>query len=202
MDQGSDSSHRELFRYIIASGEMRYIERTERLVFLEKIPGEVWLVRGVIPGCGSACDANLAQVILEFIMSCEGLDAETHQAALRLFAQKNGAAIVDHLRTSALIEEVDLILEYSLQCLFRSLGGEFELQSDERHIKVAFGACPLCGLRVESGLQRNGELAHIVLFDLIRTMLYQLDPAARVRLPDTYSDADHGIEIEIIRPIG
>jgi hypothetical protein len=181
---------------------MRYIERTERLMYLIEDAQNGWLVRGVIPGCGSACDVHLAQVVWEFIMSCEGLDADTLQAALRVFIQKNAAAIVEHIRENGPDGNVELLFEQTLRCLLHSLGADFDLQSDRKYLSARFADCPLCGSRHETRIQRHGGLAHEVLFDLVRTTVYKVDPAATVRMPETYSLADHGLDIEIIRPIG
>ena len=179
VDQEAAPSSRELFRYIIASGEMRYIERTERLLYLEKIPEAGWIVRGVIPGCGPSCDAGLGQVIVEFIMSCGGLAEETLQAALRVFAQKNAASIVEGISTGRADLEFDGLIDQTLDCLFQSLGGEYELETDERSYTSRFDNCPLCDQQ-DSGLPRNAQMAHEVLFELVRAAIYKLDPAATV----------------------
>ena len=201
MDQEAEPSRRELFRYIIASGEMRYIERTERLLYLEKISEGGWIVRGVIPGCGPTCDSGLGQVIVEFIMSCGGLAEETLQAALRVFAQKNAASIVESIGAGQSELTFDELVDQTLHCLFGSLGGEYEMRFDERSYSTRFDNCPLCNQQ-ESGLPRNAKVAHEVLLELVRAAIYKLDPAATVRSPGEYSTTDHPLQIEIIRPIG
>lgn len=201
MEHATESSARELFRYIIASGEMRYIERTERLVLLDHEPEDGWRVYGMIEGCGSACDVNLTQIILEFIMSCEGLDTATHQAALRVFSQKIAAAMVEQIKSSSADEQIEGLLDECLRCLLGSLGDRYVLKTDRSQISASFADCPLCALGGESGMQRHGELAHGVVFDLVRAVVYKLDPAAVVRTGQADTQKDHGLDLDIIRPI-
>jgi hypothetical protein len=181
---------------------MRFIERTERVMYLIEDPEMNWIVLGVIPGCGSTCNANLAQVLLEFIMSCEGLDQDTLQGALRVFVQKNVAAIVEYFRAQTPHSQIDFLFDQTLGCLLRSLGSEFELESDGMHYTASFDDCPICGLWGQSGIRRHGELGHEVLFDLFKTTVHSLNPAAHVRMPEGHSRLAHGLQFEIIRPIG
>jgi hypothetical protein len=192
----------ELFRYIIASGEMRFIERTERVLLLVDDPRLGWLVRGVIPGCGSTCDANLAQVILEFIMSCEGLDEETADSALRLFAHKNAANIVAHIKQEHPAASLTDLFELTLSCLIRSLGGSLVVKAEGKHYSGDFDGCPLCSEMAESGLTRGGEDAHKVVADLARALVHKLDPSANVKIPDRHTQTDHELSVEVIRTIG
>ena len=60
------------FQYLIASGDMRFIERTERSIVIIGEGDIDWVIRGEVEGCGEACHANLSQIFLEYLMSCEG----------------------------------------------------------------------------------------------------------------------------------
>ena len=66
----------ELFSYVVASGDMRFIEIAERVLFLRHDPERGLVIRGEVPECGPACYANLSHILLEHVMGHE----DRHQA--------------------------------------------------------------------------------------------------------------------------
>lgn len=196
-DERSEPSPREIFRYIIASGEMRYIERTERLIYLLDDPDEGWLVRGVIPGCGDSCDVDLSHLILEFIMSCEGLEKPTLQASVRVFTEKISSSVVDSIREAVSNGSEKDLLPLVLDCLFQSMGGAYTFHTEGDRISGTFDHCPLCVAISGSGIRRGGSFAHEVLLEIYQLAIRAINKAARVVVLTPFEVQEHDLSIEI-----
>jgi hypothetical protein len=200
VNEGSDPSRRELFRYIIASHEMRYIERAERRVHLLQESEAGWILRGFIPGCGASCEADLALVILEFLVSSGGGDKEASRASLRTFADRLGTSTVDHIRQMEPQADVDRLYESVSHCLFRSMGVGYTMQRDGNRYTGTFTQCPICKTSEESGLHRGCEIAHEVFVRLCRTAFRRLHPNAEVIARGSLDQPGHSLSLEITRP--
>lgn len=202
VNEGSDPSRRELFRYIIASREMRYIERAERRVHLLKDPQAGWILRGFIPGCGAACDADLALLILEFIVSSGGGDEETSRTGLQTFTNRLGTTTADHIRRMHPAAEADRLYDRVLRCLFRSMGQDYSLHKDGNRYIATFTRCPLCKTSEETGLHRGRRIAHEVFVELCRTAVRRLQHDAEVAPIASFDQPGHPLSLEVIRPNG
>src|SRR3989304_1429555 len=83
-----------VFQYVVSSTEMRFIERAERRICLGVgTDGGLRLV-GESPGCGDACRADLAELLLEYAMSCEGSkEPRLWREASQTFADQAGGGL-------------------------------------------------------------------------------------------------------------
>ncbi len=62
----------QLLWYVLASADMRYCEVGEREIYLRYDPAFGFVVRAKLIGSEQTCSINLAQILLEYSMSCEG----------------------------------------------------------------------------------------------------------------------------------
>jgi hypothetical protein len=187
----------ELFRYNIASCEMRFIERTERVVNLVHIPPAGWSIQGCIPGCGAECEADLAMILLEYLMSCEStLEMQASKPELSLSEQLT-RSLSDHLTDLSPGLSHDELAGIAIKCLVHSLDEHAQVRQDPDRITVWFAACPLCVIASESGMHRNIDQAHDLLVDMCRAAVTRLLPEVAVAASGKHGDEKHELELAI-----
>jgi hypothetical protein len=163
-------SHRvEIFRYNIASCEMRFIERAERLIHIVYEADGRWLLQGSIPGCGPTCHADLAKVMLEYLLSCEGIRAGSKPTPGSCFSEIVSSRLIGHLRTALPGSSEHELLESALGCLTNSFDAAPEEHFSIDQHSVLLSPCPLCARATEDGVRRMLDSAHRLLGDLYRT---------------------------------
>ncbi len=80
---GHQVNDTRLLQYIVASADMKYIEVGEREVYLKQNVETGFLVQATLVGSDRTCCIDLAQILLEYSMTCEGhrdLQARNNQA--------------------------------------------------------------------------------------------------------------------------
>jgi hypothetical protein len=186
-----------VFQYVIASADMRFIERTERNVVLYQDADGEWMIRGEVSGCGPACNVDLSHIILEFLMSCEGQDTTEQECSAQVFSEKIGWTLIDRLQEiKPLLSEEDL-LKKSLSCVMRSMGGEPTILIEADRCACYFSGCPLCLTISKMGLRRGKAPAHQLFQSLCETVAHRAHPTgAMVQLNVTVKD-DHDLAVEI-----
>ena len=189
-----------VFRYIISSTEMRHIERAERCVYLALAPDGRLHLRGEIPGCGEACHAELATLLLEYAMSCEGSpNADFWPSASRAFAgpisEAIAAAIAEHHPTATGEERGRLALE----ALLVPKEGAVASPPAGGRGSYQFAACPLCQAAASGGTQRVAGMAHELFQQVCRTTVETAAPAWTVSFDDDLRRAGHALRLQLTR---
>lgn len=169
--------NRELLSYMIASGDMRFIEISERALFLRLDSGLGLVIRGEVPECGPDCYANLSQVLLEYVMGCEDCrDAERTPAVVDQFGQRLGQEFIDlRYQEPAPGHGVEQLVD-ALTILLKSLDVPFVLHRSADLLQFKLAYCPLQSTADKAGLKLWVALAHRTLFALIETVARSLAP--------------------------
>lgn len=187
----------ELFRYNIASCEMRFIERTERVIQLARQPGGAWSMRGAVPGCGQACDADLAMILLEFLLSCEGSLAGRGSGAEQSFCTKVVRSLVAQLERAFPDLSQRELLRATIECIARSLDEAGRVDQETDRVKLVFANCPLCRKARECGMQRSRDRAHDLYADMCQAAVAQLQPEVQTFVTFHHRGEDDGLGITI-----
>jgi hypothetical protein len=176
---------RTIFQYLIASGDMRFIDRTERAIVLIGDWGSDWVIRGEVPGCGDACHNNLAHILLEFLLSCEGCEAPSElRRALDAFTER-----VKNSIKNLLLDSGDSLgqtqAQLALEGLLRSMGANHRITDMSQGWTIVLETCPICQCAEETGIQRGLEAAHDLFMDVLHQTLRSFMPHAKVisRIP-------------------
>jgi hypothetical protein len=173
-----------LLRYPIASGDMKFIEVNQRDVYLRNDPASGIVLRGEIPDCGPGCYADLGQVILEYVMTCEDCeDPELSGAHTATFGKNLGASLATKIKNSMPGEPEAAWVTATLDCLLRSLNVPFTTRQvgDETHYLMDY--CPLCKTAEDTGMRGRVALAHQALDQLYQFVFAILDPNLEIQLP-------------------
>jgi hypothetical protein len=158
-----------IFEFTITSADMRSLDQNQRRIGLLKDEDGKLFVRGEVPGCGAECNANLSEVILEFIMSCERCsNPEILDHYLESFSAQVSNAIVLH----TMEDNPEAHLKSSLECIFGSMNGEFLITFPEGNF--GFDECPICAASKRTGIQRGLRAAHLAFFKLCQQTLQSI----------------------------
>jgi hypothetical protein len=189
-----DLEQSQIFRYVIASGEMRFIEREERRVHLSNQSNKGLIVWGDIPGCGESCDADLSLLLLEHCMSCEG--CEDPEKLSHAFSTAIGKALSAEitrrhpdLQAHALSREAMKVLTNSIRVSEQQ--GKFE--GDQ----FRFAVCPLCDSARASGVVRDLDLVHSAFFDVVEEILQALDVNTEIEKVPVLIHEDHPLQFTL-----
>ena len=194
----SESPNRLIFQYVIASGDMRFIERTERSVVIVVPDNGDWFIRGEVVDCGTECHTTLAQIFLEYLMSCEGCgDQEELDQAIALFSDRVSKAVVDLVTQFQNADELRPLAEQALAGLIRSmdtpdLRTNFGGQGD-----VTFEYCPICRVADSNGFRRGLDSAHTLLIQTVRKTLAPFHFQAIVDDRDPWDFPEHRLSFRI-----
>lgn len=175
-EPGYLSRNIELFRYNIASCDMRFIERSERIVNLVRKPEGNWCVQGAIPGCGVECESDLALLLLEYLMSCEGAIARGGLSPEHCFSEKVVQSLVAQLQDALPALSNHEVLRETITCIIHSLDDSGSIHQETDRISLLFSSCPLCQKANESGILRCLDQAHDILVDMCLVAVRQLLP--------------------------
>jgi hypothetical protein len=189
-----------IFSYAIASGDMRYIEIGEREIYLRNDPKVGLIYRGEIAGCGPECHFELNEILLEFAMSCEGCREES-------FATKEVIQFGEHLgevllaRTARDIAELPTIEKLSSvsKCMLNSMSARYIEEIKEDQLQYSLDCCPLRECAMNTGLNRNVDMAHLSFVALWKSLISNLAPGWVLMHP---SDEEKEIPIHKIVIIG
>lgn len=190
-----------LYRYPIASEDMKYIEVNQRDIYLRRDPQGDMVLQGEIPGCGDSCDADLAQVILEFVMTCEGCDDpdEVHATA-QGFGKALGSALASHVKAGAPGEGIRGWVDAALTCVVRSVKVPYTSEHEAGDWVFMLNHCPLRDAAGRTGIGGRMEAAHAALYALYEGVAEALNPNMRVRLPSASHDEGVPLELEFSLP--
>ena len=192
-----------VFRYVVSSTEMRFIERAERRVYLGiGTDAGLWLW-GEIPGCGDACRADLAGLLLEYAMSCEGShEPGLWREASRSFADQAGmalgAAIVERTPDSSAGDRARHALERLLWSMEPSAASPPAVSAG----RIEYAACPLCAAAWASGTLRVLDPAHALFLDLCQATLRAAAPGWTASCPDDLRRPDHPLRLTLAPETG
>lgn len=195
----NETISRPIFQYIIASGEMRYIERTERSVVMVINQDGQWFLRGEVEGCGTDCHINLAQILLEYSMSCEGCeDQEELDRAFALFSDRVSKEVVEHIKRSQETEDLTSLVEHTLAGFLRSMDVLYSLTIAGRKGELTFQSCPICQNAESSGYRRGLDSAHTLLIHLFHRSLEPFHFRAIVDDRDPWNRSEHQLSFRIL----
>lgn len=157
-----------LYEYRITSKEMRSLDQNIRRIYLGVNEDGLTVVWGEVPGCGEECNTNLSELILEFIMSCEGCkDPDVLDQYQEIFCSKISNALSDQLQTV----DAENQLRSLFEILFASMEGEYAIPEDMRTSPLGFERCPICVASTRMGMQRGLDQAHGTYFKLIQQLV-------------------------------
>lgn len=167
----------DLFSYVVASGDMRFIEIGERDLFLRDDAELGLVIRGEVPECGPVCFANLSQILLEYVMGCEDCrDAALTGEAADQFGRKLGRTLVDRLYPDHSASTGTEPLQKTMTVVVRSLSSPFEewFNGDELSYRLAYS--PIHETAGKSALNLWIPLAHRALVALCQRIQEGLAP--------------------------
>ena len=179
-----------LFTYVIASGDMRYIEINQRNLFLRNDPNLGLILRGELPGCGAGCYADLSQVLFEYAMTCEGCkslqEAGEYVAG---FGKRLGELLAHSLEVEIAPLATDDRLPAALEILLKSMVVAYSCQVSAQRLAFTLDRCPLCETGSISGMGREMEMARHGFAALCASLVAAIAPGWRVVSP-TRQDAE------------
>jgi len=173
-----------VYTYVIASGDMRYIENNQRNVYLRQDPDRGLIVRGEIPGCEPDYYADLSQIFLEYGLTCEG--CKTPQEADRYMAGFGaclGEGLALRLRASLAGQEPVDRLSAAFEFLLRSMAASFSVERGDDQLRFVLEYCPLGASGRRHGIGRELALARRGFVALCQRMLQALAPQWSLRAP-------------------
>lgn len=160
-----------IYEYRITSAEMRSLDQNTRQVMLEKDEGGVLRVSGEVPGCGEECRANLSDMFLEFVMSCEGCgDPEVLDQYLGSFCAVISKAVLSESRG---LDPTDKLFS-AIQSIFTSMNGEHTIPDGSMEGLYGFDRCPICSASERIGIQRGLAIAHRTFFALCKETIFAI----------------------------
>jgi hypothetical protein len=166
-----------IFTYTLASADLRYIEIGEREIYIYQDPDKGWVFRGEVPGCGSACDADLSEILLEYAMSCEGCrDNSIASTMVSQFGTYLGKSLAGRVLPD--IEGLDPVgqLSYGFKCILNSGKGNFIEESSTDRLAYSLDCCPLSECASKTGFNRSVEIAHFSFTALCKGLANSLAP--------------------------
>ena len=182
-----------LYTYVIASGDMRYIEINQRNLFLRQDPNLGWILRGELPGCGAGCYADLSQVLLEYAMTCEGCkSAEEACEYVAGFASRLGELLAHQLAAEYSTLPAEELLPTGIEILLKSMLAPFTCQYDPQRLAYSLAHCPLCQSGSLSGMERELVMARYGFAALCASLVSGVAPAWKVVTP-TLQDAEQAL---------
>lgn len=186
-----------IFRYVVSSTEMRHIERAERRVYLGAATDGGLRLWGEIAGCGEACHADLAVLLLEFAMSCEGSpEPRLWLEASRTFTDQASAAM-----TAAIIERTPAAGEERARLALESLLWSMETSAssapESRSGRYGFSGCPLCAAATSGGTLRVSDMAHGLFYGLCRATVRNVAPGWSVSGGDDLPGPGHPLHLSL-----
>lgn len=152
---------------------MRHIERAERRVFLAAGPDGRLRLWGEIPGCGEACRADLAALLLEYALSHEGLARGAWQGAVQAFVERLAEAVAQAV-TARGTAPANLG-----RAAVETLMDSFETASPTptgEPPTYRLDECPLCAAADAGGTVRVSEAAHELFESLCRAVVQASAP--------------------------
>lgn len=166
-----------LFTYVVASADMRYIERSEREIHLRHVDEKGPVVRGEMSDCGPLCHANLGQILLEYAMSCEGTRDDAVEAEMaRGFGQRLGKSLAKRLDGRGGTADGPAELAAALQCVLHSLEVPFTAHASDGEMRYQLEYDPVTAAAQEAGIRRGQPVARQALLALLETLPPAMDP--------------------------
>ncbi len=165
----------QLISYVIASAEMRYAEVSERDVYLRDEPRLGLVIRGEVSGCGRDCHANLAQVFLEYGMTCEGCqEPGVIEESVDRFGGRLGSLLIDALKPeSSEVPIADQLID-ALGIILNSMDAAFEIERTPEHLRFTMADCPIHNTAHKTGLNHEIAMAHRGFVALCESILQSL----------------------------
>lgn len=186
-----------VFRYIVSSTEMRHIERAERCVYVGSDAAGLPLIWGEITDCGEACNANLADLLLEYAMSMEGSsDPSLWAEACRTFAEQISTPVAGIAAGD--VAEPDAPARIALAGMLRSMAPGAAEPDDSRGL--GFADCPLCSTASAGGTRRVADRAHDLFLDLCRETLRAAAPGWAVSSAAGFGRSPHPLRLTLRSP--
>jgi hypothetical protein len=185
-----------IYEYRITSVEMRSLDQNIRQVILGRDESGTLQVTGEVPGCGEECNANLSDLILEFVMSCEGCgEPDVLDQYLGSFCAKISQAV--------LIETVDIDvddhLRSSIETILTSMNGEHLLPEGLVEGLYGFDKCPICFASERMGIQRGLANAHRTFFKLCEDTIFAISTEYTITPIDDGIEPGHSLKFKLVR---
>jgi hypothetical protein len=186
-----DVQDARLFSYVIASSDMRYVEVNERELYLRNDPDLGPVVRGEVPGCGPACDANLNQVLLEYALSCENCRNRTIAAQTATsFGQRLGKVLVLRIYQDAPEMPGEDRVQGAFEVILNSMKVPYESDLTAGYLRFDLAYSPLHQTIGDSGFTLGLDMAGLAFVALCQSMLHILAPGWELLIPaEDESDA-------------
>lgn len=190
----------EILTYVVASGDMRFIEINERTIFLRADPELGTVIRGEVPGCGQECFANLSQILLESVMSSgDSREANrTSQAAAR-FGRRLGRKLSEHFIRDYADQVGGASPDAAITILLNSMGVPFESELSGDVLRFTTAHCPLRTAASGAAMTLWVTPAHRAFVALVGTLLQGIAPGWILRKPDEVAPDPSLREIELVR---
>lgn len=174
----------ELLSYVIASGDMRFIEINERTLFIRHDPKFGRVIHGEAPECGPECDANLSQVLLEYVMGCgDCREAELASEAADRFGQRVGWKLIENRYQEPVSEPRIETLADATTLVLNSMDVPFESDQTDAHLRFTLDYCPLRAAASKGGLNLWVAMAHRTFLALMETLAQSIAPEWPLRVP-------------------
>lgn len=186
MTETLESQETPVFSYTLASADLRYIEIGERDIYLRHDQEKGPIFRGEIAGCGPGCDINLAEVLLEYAMSCEGCSrAELATEMLTSFGDHLGQVYVEKIIPGKSSTDTHQDLSAAIVCILNSMDSKFNQEITHSSLSYSLECCPLSECARDTGLNRSVEMAYLVLITLLRSLVDRIAPGWTIVQPSS-----------------
>lgn len=164
-----------LLTYPMAGPGMRYIEVNVRKVHLRNVPDRGLIILGEVPDCGSNCDVDLSQILLEYALYCggckEGLIAKEMADH---FGQNLGKALLTKLQPSSSDPAVIDRLSSVFRIILDSMNVPFVTSRAANSLHYKLAHCPIHLAANTGGLSLGIGRAHRIFVALCESLIDKL----------------------------
>jgi hypothetical protein len=185
-----------VFSYAMASGDMRYIEIGRRDVYVRDDPDVGLIIRGEIPDCGPGCFVDLSEILLEYVMNCEGCREKSMATdeAVRFGEHLSEILLASTSSESSELPAVER-LSSAFTFILNSMNASYTEENKGNLLEYSLEWCPLSECAQCNGLSRSVEAAHLTFTSLCNNLITSLAPGWALMQP---SEADTKIPIHSI----
>ena len=188
----------QLLWYVIASADMRYCEIGEREISLKYEPAAGFAVRAKLVGSEEGCCVDLAQILLEYSLSCEGWrDLQVQRGLVGEFGRHLGEliAVNIHQQIPALpaADEVATIFE----AILNSVQASYSKEAHADLLLYSLASCPLNQAAHDAGMGRGIAMAYHAFVALCDGALQKVAPAWVLVKPIYYENDPRLSEVRL-----
>lgn len=176
----------KLLSYTIASGDMRYIEISQRDIYLRLDPQRGLIIRGEVPECGLDCYVNLSYILLEQAMTCSGCkDPEMAREIADQFGRRLGEKLANRLCQDDLKAEGKGPLGDTFEVILNSMDTHYQQDRSDVSLVYDLQESPLIKEAKKHGFSQWTPMARQSFVALCESVIATLQPTWELLKPSS-----------------